>query len=64
MQPSLHHLLRCAAGAGPCLLLVRERGRRTFGALCSELRALHLFGGLGETDLLDDAYVLAPVRAE
>ena len=28
---SLHHLLRCAAGAGPCLLLVRERGRRTFG---------------------------------
>ena len=37
---SLHHLLRCAAGAGPCLLLVRERGRRTFGALCSELREL------------------------
>ena len=35
---SLSHLLRCAAGAGPCLLLVRDAERRVYGAYCTELR--------------------------
>ena len=35
---SLQHMLRSTAGVGPCVLLLRDRGGRTFGALCSELR--------------------------
>ena len=60
---SLLHLLRRAAGAGPCLLLLRDDARRVFGAYVSELREPpkaggaagpegHLFYGSGETFLL------------
>ena len=35
---SLHHMLRCSAGVGPCLLLLRDRTGLVFGAICSELR--------------------------
>jgi hypothetical protein len=38
---SLSHLLRSAAGAGPCVLLVRDSQRRVFGAYLSELRESH-----------------------
>lgn len=56
---SLSHLLRCASGAGPCLLLVRDSERRVYGAYCTELREPRsggqgdsLFYGDGETRLL------------
>jgi len=38
---SLSHLLRSAAGAGPCVLLIRDSQRRVFGAYVSELRESH-----------------------
>jgi hypothetical protein len=38
---SLSHLLRSAAGAGPCVLLIRDSQRRVFGAYVTELRESH-----------------------
>ena len=56
---SLSHLLRCAADAGPCLLLVRDTEQRVYGAYCTELREPRsggqgdsLFYGDGETRLI------------
>ena len=56
---SLSHLLRCAADAGPCLLLVRDSEQRVYGAYCTELREPRsggqgdsLFYGDGETRLI------------
>jgi len=38
---SLSHLLRSAAGAGPCVLLIRDTCHRVFGAFVTELRESH-----------------------
>ena len=57
---SLPHLLRCGAGAGPVLLLLRDTRKRVYGTFCTELReprevrhaAESIFYGDGETCLI------------
>lgn len=62
---SLAHMLRSAAGAGPCVLLVRDTTGRLFGAFLSELREPastggNSFYGCGETFLFAFGTIALP----